>query len=135
MTTITYRGQLVVQVCWCGMHHAVPSELVDYQKRQHDNGRDVTSIHCPLGHGHVPAGEGKAARLERELAYERNRRARLAADLDQTQASLRAQKGATTRARKRAAAALCPCCNRSFVQLRRHMAAKHPDYDQVGEPR
>jgi hypothetical protein len=32
------------------------------------------------------------------------------------------------KARKRAAAALCPCCNRSFVQLRRHLASQHPDY-------
>lgn len=34
----------------------------------------------------------------------------------------------TTRAKKRAATGTCPCCGRSFVQLRRHMAAKHPDH-------
>jgi hypothetical protein len=44
-----------------------------------------------------------------------------------TERRLRAQKGATTRAKKRAVAATCPCCGRSFSQLRRHMAAKHPE--------
>jgi uncharacterized protein (UPF0212 family) len=26
---------------------------------------------------------------------------------------------------------VCPCCNRSFAQLRRHMAAKHPEYAEA----
>jgi hypothetical protein len=47
---------------------------------------------------------------------------------EDTERRLSAQKGATTRAKKRHAAAVCPCCNRSFVQLRRHMENKHPGY-------
>lgn len=127
--TIVYSGELVVTMCWCGMRHAVPEELRDYQLRMHRDGRDVQSIYCPLGHGHVPAGKGKAAKLREQLEDERARAGRLAAARDQAEASLRAQKAATTRARKRSAAAVCPCCKRSFVQLRRHMAAKHPDFD------
>jgi DNA repair exonuclease SbcCD ATPase subunit len=133
--TLTYSGQLLVLTCWCGMRHAVPKELREFQERQHRNGIDPIGIYCPLGHSHVPAGEGEAERLRRELEEqrERARRARetAAAERDlraDTERRLAAQKGATTRARKRAAAALCPCCNRSFVQLRRHLAAKHPDY-------
>lgn len=132
-TTLRYSGELTVVKCWCGMRHAVPAELDDLQDRQHDNGRTQVAIYCPLGHQHERAGEGEAARLERQLQTERDRAARLAAERDQIQASLTAQKGATTRARKRAAAAVCPCCKRSFVQLRRHMATKHPGYDPSAE--
>jgi hypothetical protein len=127
--TLTYRGSLVVSTCWCGMRHAVPEELRDYQKRQHANGEPQMSIYCPLGHSHVKSGKGEAEKLRQHLEWERERSARLAAERDQAQASARSYKGVATKARKRAAAAVCPCCKRSFVQLRRHMEAQHPDYD------
>ena len=127
--TISFTDTLVVMTCWCGINHAVPEDLRDYQRRQHDDGREVISIYCPLGHTHVPAGKSEAQKLRERLERERDHSARVAAARDQAEASARAYKGAATRARKRAAAAVCPCCKRSFVQLRRHMAAKHPDYD------
>jgi hypothetical protein len=127
--TIAYSGQLVVNTCWCGMRHAVPKELDEFQQRQHDNGEEVTSIYCPLGHTYIPSGIGAAERLRRRLASEEDERARVAAERDQAQASARARKGAATKARKRSAAAVCPCCHRSFKQLRRHMENKHPDFD------
>lgn len=134
--TMEFTDTLVVITCWCGMNHAVPEELRNYQLRCHKNGRDVPSIYCPLGHSHAPAGK-PAVERERERAAaaesraeEARRRAQAERELrEDTERRLSAQKGATTRARKRAAAAVCPCCNRSFVQLRRHMAAKHPHYD------
>jgi hypothetical protein len=128
-TTISYTGRLVVATCWCGIKHAVPEELHDRQARQHRDGVKQASIYCPLGHSYINAGEGEAERLRRELGWQRDRVARANARADQAEASARAHKGAATKARKRAAAAVCPCCNRSFVQLRRHMATKHPDYD------
>jgi hypothetical protein len=27
---------------------------------------------------------------------------------------------------------VCPCCNRSFQNLRRHMATKHPEFNAPG---
>lgn len=128
MTTLTYSGELLTVTCWCGMRHAVPAELRRHQERQHENGKTPVGIYCPLGHSHVPAGESEVERLERVVALESEARARLAAERDQAEASARAYKGAATRARKRAAAATCPCCKRSFVQLRRHLETKHPDY-------
>ena len=128
--TITYEGTLVVLNCWCGISHAVPRSLRNEQLRKHEVGQSM-DVFCPLGHAHVPSGESKAAKLQRRLDAEREERARVAAERDQAQASARAHKGAATRARKKAAAAVCPVpgCGRSFVQLRRHMTAKHPDYD------
>lgn len=131
MSTLQYTGELTVVTCWCGMVHAVPTDLRDYQMRCHRDGVKMPDIYCPLGHTHAPAGEGEAAKLQRRLQAEREAAARARAQRDQVEASLRAQKAATTRAKKRHAAAVCPCCQRSFVQLRRHMATKHPDYDPV----
>lgn len=127
--TLTFVGELTVVTCWCGMRHAVPSELRNFQRREFDEGREVPSIYCPLGHQYQPVGEGMAAKLERRLKREQDERARVTAEREQAEASARSYKGAATKARKRSAAALCPCCNRSFVQLRRHMASKHPEFD------
>ena len=127
--TLSYMGRLVVDVCWCGMRHAIPEELYEFQQRQHRDGEKQTDIYCPLGHPHVISGEGEAARLRKQLEHAERRRQAERDLREDTERRLAAQRGATTRARKRATAALCPCCNRSFVQLRRHMETKHPDYD------
>jgi hypothetical protein len=133
-STLSYSGTLEVVTCWCGMRHAVPEELRQHQLRAHNDERgNVPSIYCPLGHSHVPAGKSKATQLEESLQWERERSARLAAARDQAEASARAYKGVATKARKRAAATLCPCCNRSFVQMRRHLETKHPDYKPDAE--
>lgn len=39
-----------------------------------------------------------------------------------------ATKGKLTKTRKRVSKGICPCCNRSFVNLARHMTNKHPEY-------
>lgn len=111
----------------CAIPFAIPEAL---HNALIDSGN---SFYCPNGH-HISYTESEANKLRKRLEREQNERARVAAERDQAQASARAQKGVATKARKRAAAALCPCCNRSFVQLRRHMASKHPDYDPTEEP-
>lgn len=126
--TIAYSGQLVTTTCWCGMRHAMPSELRDFQLRKHAEG-DSFYVYCPLGHTHAPAGESKSEKLERRLIKERERSARIDAEREQAEASARAQKGHATRLRKRAKAGVCPCCKRTFKQLSRHMENKHPEFD------
>jgi hypothetical protein len=116
-TTITYTGHLVTTSCWCGVALAVPQSLYDEARR---NGR---GIYCPLGHTFVYSDTTK-----KELERTRNRLQATQELLAAEERSHHATKGHLTRQRKRAAAAICPCCHRSFVQLRRHMATKHPDY-------
>lgn len=138
--TMEFTDRLTVVTCWCGINHAVPENLRSFQERQHRDGKNVMSIYCPLGHEHRPAGEGKAARLARELEEEKDRRARIAAARDRERARADenerrriAQKAATTRLGKRAKAGTCPCCNRTFKQLARHMANQHPEFDPAAE--
>jgi hypothetical protein len=125
---ISYTGTLVTLTCWCGITHAVPGALREEQMREFNAGRKPQGIYCPLGHTHVPVGEPESERLRRQLEVQRQRAGRLASELEQTEASLRAQKAATTRAKKRHAAGVCPVCKRTFQQVQRHMASQHPDY-------
>jgi hypothetical protein len=127
--TMTYTEELTAVHCWCGIALAVPSNLYTHA---HASG---ASIYCPLGH-QFSWNETTADKLRKQLeqanaARDRAEQRRQAErDLrEDTERRLAAQKGATTKAKKRAAAALCPCCNRSFVQMRRHLEAKHPGYD------
>lgn len=75
------------------------------------------------------------AQLERQLAAARqqeqwaNERAeRAARRAVSAEMSRRVTKGHLTRVKKRVAAGVCPCCNRTFADLARHMAGKHPEY-------
>lgn len=131
---IAYEGTLTTTTCWCGMKHAVPTELYEYQLRAHrDDGKSV-DIYCPLGHAHVPAGKSEADKLRERLAAEQRRVTSMQAVLDQERASLRATKGQLTKARNRAAKGVCPVpgCKRSFSNVARHVANQHPDFHAEG---
>lgn len=126
---------LVIVTCWCGIPHAVPNELRNKQLRDHRDGREQTSIYCPLGHSYIIAGEGEAAKLKRELKErdvklqrERARRDQIQAELRTTEHRLNATKGVVTKLKKRCAAGVCPCCQRNFKQLASHMQNKHPEF-------
>lgn len=116
----------------CGLLYALPEAMIDAARQK---GHGEITWRCPnqgcaenWGYHGEGEDEKKRKRAEEEAKWQRDRAARLSADLAQTKASLRSQKGATTKAKKRHAAALCPCCNRSFKQLRAHMNRMHPDF-------
>ena len=114
--TLTYTGWLVIRRCWCGIRHAIPSELSDHLDR---GGR----AYCPLGHSYVQA----EPTLEQRLAAAE---ARLVAEQDQhdaTRRSLAATKGQVTRIKRRVHRGVCPHCTRTFADLVRHMETKHPE--------
>jgi len=117
-TTMDYTETLTVTSCWCGIRLAIPDNLYAYATR-HKN----KAVFCPLGHEFV-FDNTTEEKLRRALDREAATRARL----DQAEASLSAQKAATTRVRnklKRVEAGVCPHCNRSFQNLARHMESKH----------
>lgn len=118
--TMKYTGQLTVVTCWCGMTHAVPSELREYQLRQHHDGHRF-SVYCPIGHQYLPSSTPD---VEVERKAKVKAEAQVIALRDQLTAAERERK----RQEKRAKQGVCPCCHRSFVQLQRHMTTKHPGY-------
>lgn len=128
MTTITYSGELVVETCWCGISHGVPRELVEHQRRQHNANEVQMGIYCPLGHSWIRSGKSETQR-EREARERAEAREQALRDqLEASERQARAYKGHATRLRNRAAAGVCPCCTRTFQNLQRHMASKHPTF-------
>jgi hypothetical protein len=95
---------------------------------------------CPNGHGQVyTKGETEEQKLRRErdrlkqeAAYlnDRVEEERAARQLAERRTS--AAKGQITKMKNRAAAGVCPCCNRTFANLHRHMSSQHPGF--VKEP-
>lgn len=129
-TTITYSQQLtVVHCCDCGMAFAMPA---DYDRRRRN---DHKWFWCPAGHEQHFIGETEAEILRRQLEQANRRAMRLSATADQAAARAdheaaraRGYKGQLTKTKKRVGNGVCPCCNRSFGDLAKHMASKHPDF-------
>ena len=96
--------------------------------------QDKAAFYCPNGHS-MSYTQSEADILRRERDRLKQREAQLNDEIRQ-QRELReaadrrasAARGQVTKLKKRAAAGVCPCCNRTFTSLARHMAMKHPEY-------
>jgi len=112
-----------IESCFsCGCQFGMTVDFKDNRMRLKD------TFYCPAGHAQHYTGKS-----DKELRREAEARERAA--LDQLQAAeaenrriKREAKAEATRLAQRARGGVCPCCNRSFVQLARHMASKHPDH-------
>ena len=132
--------QLEIHTCpTCGVVFGV-AEVVLQQKRAQGG-----TFYCPNAH---PLGwqDNELARTKKALAVEQTRRAQAEAQVqderqravrlaeanslakESLRRSLAAQKGVTTRIKNRVANGVCPCCNRHFTNLERHMKGQHPDF-------
>lgn len=122
---LVYTQVLETTTCWCGINLALPKNLLEWARENERN-----RIYCPLGHEFVfRNGYKKKLERERELREEAERREKATRDLlAAEERSHAATRGHLTRVKKRTDHGVCPCCNRSFQQLARHMKAKHPDY-------
>jgi hypothetical protein len=119
----------------CGIEFHVP------KRWQTDRRESKETFWCPNGHPRVYCeSEADVIRRERDrlkqqiaerddaIRREQNWRR---AERDGREAAERrasAARGQVTRLKNRASAGVCPCCNRTFSQLARHMAEKHPRF-------
>jgi hypothetical protein len=95
-----------------------------------------TTFYCPNGHGAAfSLGETEEAKMrrERDNALQRVAEWQDYAKAEETkrlaaERSAAAARGQVTKIKKRTSAGVCPCCNRHFTQLERHMGSKHPDF-------
>jgi hypothetical protein len=111
------------------MDFGMKPEFVQQRRDDHKN------FYCPQGHDLCFGGRSKAERLAEQLEREKRLRgwseASLTAVRDQlgaTERSLVGHKAAKTRIKNRIAAGVCPCCNRSFQNVEKHMSGQHPDF-------
>ena len=120
-----------VQCGTCGVHHAIPSVM--YNTAFREGGY----WHCPNGHrrgwdksqSDREAPQREINRLKQREAMHEDEKRRLREERESAQRSASAYKGAATRMKNRAKAGVCPCCNRHFVNLERHMKSQHGEDD------
>ena len=133
-----YQLGLVVEACWggdgdrrdCGLRFAMDS---DYARRAQLHG---FTFHCPKGH-RLRYGEGELETTKRLLEEEKQRRIRAeqgqVAAIGAAKTAQRASaitRGKLKAVKQRVSNGVCPCCNRTFQNLMRHMHTKHPDYQE-----
>lgn len=125
MPELVYTETLETTSCWCGIHLAVPENLLHWARQSKAN-----AIYCPLGHTFVFGNSfEEKLKKEQERRAEAERRAQATRDLlAAEERSHAATRGHLTRTKRRVAHGVCPCCNRTFQQLDRHMQAKHPGF-------
>lgn len=114
--------------CSCGVEYAVPQRFLEARRD------DKREFYCPNGHAQV-FRKSRADELAAELAAEKRAREidvaraeRFKADAERIARSNAALRGHAKATRERIANGVCPCCKRSFANLRRHMGTKHPDF-------
>lgn len=127
MKLTVHREFEAVICCTCALGFYIPSEFENARRR------DGAVFYCPSGH-QLTYGASEADILRRERDRLKQDAARLEEEArlawNTATAELARAKRAEAEVRrvtKRATAAVCPCCNRSFSQLARHMKTKHPD--------
>lgn len=124
-----------ITCCRCGIRFGMTAQThAELKKSSH-------TFSCPYGHQqHFPLGPTKEDQLRQErdllqqrlaqkddeIAWQRRHR-------ESAARSASAYKGQATKLRRRAKAGVCPCCNRHFEQLERHMSVKHPDFQPEAE--
>jgi len=130
MSKYTYESNLswysntlsIINCCKCGIAYAVP---VNWKKTKQE---DHSEFCCPNGHKQYYPGETEAEKLKKQLAQEKTRSAMYLRQAARNERRVSAQKGVTTKLKKRIKNGVCPCCNRSFINLMRHMSTQHPEF-------
>lgn len=110
--------------CECGVPFGMPSDLKE--KCRADSGK---LFYCPNGHAqHYSKStatkvkeeyEAKLKEKQEELWAANSKAVQLEVDLDKANRKL-----------KRVSKGVCPCCNRTFENLARHMKSKHPELEK-----
>jgi hypothetical protein len=120
--------------CVCKCEIWMPDAL--YEAAHASRGPSGIWFHCAYGHRqHFLVGESEEDKLRRErdrlqqrIAEKDDEIARQRQLREETERRLSATRGIVTRIKNRVGRGVCPCCNRTFNDLARHMAGKHPDF-------
>lgn len=136
MPTLRVEKQLDLEVtdcCNCGTYFAAPRRLLDARRQ------DGRTFYCPNGHPmvfsvtEVDRLKGELAKAAHKLETAESIAAQERRNREYAERSRSALKGQVTKIKNRIAKGVCPCCNRTFVDLGRHMMTQHPDFEKDTE--
>lgn len=114
----------------CGGVYAINNS---YRDKCYKEGLSWTCPYCKCGWGWGGKGENQILReqlaaKEAALTMERAHKAAALTRANVAEVAKTKLEREATRGKTRAAAGVCPCCPRTFVNLRRHLSTKHPEY-------
>ncbi len=112
----------VIECAECGIAFGVTTF---FEKRRRD---DHGTFYCPSGHSNWYPYQSDAEKLREQLAEEKRKLAVTQFELISAKQKAEATEKKIKRVEKRIKNGVCPCCNRQFVQMARHMKTKHPEY-------
>ena len=119
--TIQQTINLETETCaGCGIGFAMPAWLM---KRARETGE---LFYCPRGCS-MSYTKSEVQRLREKLDAQTKTATLMAARAHAAEMAEQKAQTEIRRMKKRASAGVCPCCNRTFQQLARHMKTKHPD--------
>ena len=123
MSTVTLEVDFVVRQCSeCGITYCLPS---NFSRARQD---DHNSWYCPNGHSQYIPALSDAEKLRKQLEEEKRRHSQTQLELLAAGQEVTKIQKEKSRLQKRVKNGACPCCNRQFAQLSRHMKSKHPEY-------
>lgn len=138
MTTITVETDLDTISCGaCGGVYAIQTH---FRQRCQQEGKTWTCPYCKTGWGYAGIGtnaelqkklataNAEKDRLQHEVRWQEQKKIDAQREADHFRRSRDAMKGVVSKIKKRVGNGVCPCCNRSFKDLARHMAGQHPEF-------
>ncbi len=131
METITQTVTLTQINCGqCGGTYAINER---YRQQKSDQGGGWNCPYCKCSWGYF--NDNELARTKKALEQQkantewyRQQAETRGKDRDHAQHQVRAYRGVITKTKRRIAHGVCPCCQRTFQDLARHMKGQHPGY-------
>lgn len=131
--TVLLESHIVIMDCAsCGIQFGIGADFEERRRNDHE------WFYCPNGHMQHFVGQSEVEKDRDRLKrmYD-SATARADSWKDQAEAAehrRRGQKAANTRLKKRIAAGVCPCCHRSFANVKEHIEHQHPDFPAEDQP-
>lgn len=128
----TQRGEVLTEFvdmvleecCACGTAFMIPKRM----KTALLNSKNT--FYCPNGHGQSYVGKTEAEKLKEKLDALQKEKEQEHETLQNRWLDALNEKNKLEKKINRIHKGVCPCCNRSFQNLKRHMGTKHPEIKQ-----
>lgn len=124
---LSFSADIETMCCWaregCAVQFGMPRSLAVTLRETGG------TFYCPKGHA-LRFGESEIDKMKRKLEAANQRREwaeKNAATARKAEAIARGKLRAQT---ERVKNGVCPCCNRTFQNLMRHMQTKHPEWNE-----
>lgn len=121
--TYTKTITMITEICYqCAIPFGIPSDFKDSCLAEGDK----KLFYCPNGHGQVYT-KSNSQKLQEKFDKEKLELEQQNKNIADMMLDARSERDKLQKQLNRVHNGVCPCCNRSFVNLQRHMKTKHPE--------